>query len=499
MKLLALRVCEHDSNISYFDGVTLRYYKTERNKQSKHHAYKNLWEWRNDIKELWNVDYQDLDEIAIVIDPWRHNLPCDNESFFPAIEYEFLPASCKVWRINHHYAHSLSTWMLQDRDPDVSFVIDGFGDKDKAWTVFKDNTIVEEGSHHIHGSIGTEMAQAGRYLGVEAEHGIDIAGKVMGLQSYGTVDYEYLQFLKQFDIYSIIQIFSLEHWIRHKGDPLISRLTPLDWITTVHHRVGEVLLEFFQKHANPDDVISYTGGVAQNVVWNSVLKKHFKNLIIPPHSPDDGLSLGAIEWLRRKNQLAKFNIGNFPYIQSDQKPAIPTNDTIKQVAVLLAEGKTVGWFQGHGEIGPRALGNRSILMDPRITNGKEKINIIKKRENYRPFGASILVEHVDTYFDSSTVDAYMLLVTDVKTNDISAVTHIDKTCRVQSVDMYTNPIFYALLTEFYKLTGCPVLLNTSLNAAGRPLAASNKDAEDLFMFSNLDCLVVGNTCRLKDQ
>ena len=91
----------------------------------------------------------------------------------------------------------------------------------------------------------------------------------------------------------------------------------------------------------------------------------------------------------------------------------------------------------------------------------------------------------------------MLLVTSVKSDELRAVTHIDNTCRVQSVDMNTNPIFYALLTEFYKLTGCPVLLNTSLNVAGRPLAASDKDAEELFMFSNLDCLVVGNTCKLK--
>lgn len=492
MKLLALRLCEHDSNFSYFDGNKLHYYKSERTTQVKHHGFSNIWEWQRVIKSLWNLDYQDLDEIAIVFDPWVHNLPVDNEDFFPAIEYDFIPAKCKVWRVSHHLAHSLSTWMLTDRDPDISFVFDGYGDKDKSWSVIKNGQIISSGSLSVNGSLGTETAHAGRYLGVQADVDLDLAGKVMGLQSYGNFNQDFFNIIKEYDIYSLKEIFNIKHWVNFKKDPLLANLQPLDWINTVHYRAGQALVEFFKEYAGPDDLISYTGGVAQNVIWNTELKKHFKNLVIPPHSADDGLSLGAIEWLRRRHNLPPFTIENFPYVQFDTAPDDePTLDTIKEVAKILAEGNIVAWYQGNGELGPRALGNRSILMDPRIPNGKEIINRIKNREGFRPFGASVLSEYKSDYFDLDYETPYMLHVTQVKSNALQAITHVDGTCRVQTVKD-ENPNFRLLLEEFYKLTDCPVLLNTSLNLAGKPIAAFPDNARELFKNSTLDCVVIGN-------
>ena len=145
MKLLALRLCEHDSNFSYFDGTRLHYFKSERSIQIKHHGFSNVWEWKKVIKDIWNLDPTDLDEIAIVFDPWVHNLPLDNESFFPAFEYEYFPAPCKVWRISHHLAHSLSPWMMNDVEPTISFIFDGYGDRDRAWTVIKNEKIIDTG------------------------------------------------------------------------------------------------------------------------------------------------------------------------------------------------------------------------------------------------------------------------------------------------------------------------------------------------------------------
>jgi carbamoyltransferase len=498
MKLLALRLCEHDSNFSYFDGEKLHYFKSERTAQVKHHALNNIWEWRNVIKHIWNLDYKDLDEIAVVFDPWAHNLPHEDvETFFPAIEYEFIPAECKVWRVNHHLAHSLSTWMLTDQDPDVSIVLDGYGDRDTSWTVIKNNEIVKRGSFLNNGSFGTETAHAGRYLGVKADVDLDLAGKVMGLQAYGKINDRYLDVLKQYNVYSAKELFGIGNWFEFHKDPLVANLQPLDWIRTVHHRAGEALLEFFKEFANPDDVISYSGGVAQNVIWNTELKKHFKNLIIPPHCADDGLSLGAIEWLRKKHNLPPFKLDNFPFVQLDVAPeGTLTLETIKEVAKILASGKTVAWYQGHGEIGPRALGNRSILMDPRITNGKELINRIKNREGFRPFGASVLTEFKEHYFKIGYENPYMLYVADVVSPNLQAITHIDGTCRVQTVGD-DNPTFKLLLEEFYNLTGCPVLLNTSLNLAGKPIAGYPENAQELFENSSLDCLVIGNTITQK--
>ena len=138
MKLLSLRLCDHDANISYFDGEKVHYLKIERKIQKKYYAYNNLWEWRSTIKEVWDVDYKDIDEIAVVIDPDMHSLPPNSSNLYEL--YDYLPASCPVWRIDHHYAHSLSTWMLTEKS-DVSIVIDGFGEKDVPWSVFKNNIL----------------------------------------------------------------------------------------------------------------------------------------------------------------------------------------------------------------------------------------------------------------------------------------------------------------------------------------------------------------------
>ena len=126
-------------------------------------------------------------------------------------------------------------------------------------------------------------------------------------------------------------------------------------------------------------------------MWNAALKKKFKNLYIPPHTNDEGLSLGAIEYLRRKHNLRKFILPNYPFCQSDEAPPTgPSADTISKVAELLKKQKIIGWYQGNGELGPRALGNRSILADPRDKNMRDKVNEIKRRQFYRPFGCSTI-------------------------------------------------------------------------------------------------------------
>jgi len=492
MKLLSLRICEHDANFTYFDGNTVEYYKSERQYQEKHHAL-TLDTWQDEIQKVWNITSKDLDEIAIIFDPWHHGYEKVKENFFPCIEnYKNFKADTKVTRLNHHYAHALSYWPITNTIPTISFVLDGFGDFDKAWSIFKDGKLIEEGSHEFHGSIGTEMAQAGKICGIKCNHGIDIAGKLMGLQSYGIIDLEYKKQLTQYSIYDVLKIFNLQNWNNYKGNNLVGNLSQLDWIATVHDYIGDLLVDFFRKYCNTDDVIHYSGGVAQNVIWNTKLKKNFPNLIIAPHCADEGLSLGGMEYLRQKHNINKLTLENFPYKQKDQSAiTFPSNKTIDEVADMLANGKTVGWYQGHGEIGPRALGNRSILFNPTIPNGKNIINKIKKRETYRPFGASILKEHANEYFIDLPENPYMLYVGKVKDKNLESVIHIDNTCRAQTVDN-TNPIFRKLLEKFYEKTGVPVLLNTSLNINGKPICGTVAEAKELFDTSELDVLVVGD-------
>jgi carbamoyltransferase len=516
-KLLSVIVVEHDSNMSYFDGENLHYIKLERLKQIKHYCYPTFWDWMYDIKNLWGIDIHQIDEIVV---DFSHKIYSDEKlprSMKDVLEgktnatlvdkdldylHDILRCiflknkDIPVWYISHHYSHAQSTWMITDKDPDVHVVIDGLGDA-RTWSVFRNDRLIDQGNLEM-GSIGFEMVDAGKYLGIKSSNDVDIAGKVMGLQSYGKIDQDYLIFLRQFNFRQIREIFNRQHWNEYKKDNLVGRLTPLDWIRTVHFRMGEVLVDFFKTYANEHEIISYTGGVAQNVIWNTELKKHFPNLVIPPHCGDEGLSLGAIEWLRKKNNLPKFQLKDFPYSQFDIKPkTFLKRETIEKTAELLAQGKIVGWYQGHGEIGPRALGNRSILMDPRILNGKEKMNSVKRRESYRPFGASVLEKHSKTHFDLKNFDRYMLYTSKVISGNFPAITHIDGTCRVQVVDD-ENGDFKKLLEEFYKITGCPVLMNTSLNLAEFPLASYPEIVVDIFKSTEIDCVVIGNEIMLKE-
>jgi len=491
-KLIGLRLCEHDSNISYYDGEKVYYLKSERLYNIKHHAYDNFWKWEEDLKKIFNTDLKNIDEIAIVVDPWRHNLPLDNEKFYPAIEYKYLPFNKKVYRLNHHLAHALSCWPLQNKRPEYEIIIDGFGDENNAWTVIKNNKIIQRGFLDCNGSLGCAMAIAAINLGITS-NSYDLAGKVMGLQSYGQIDKNFKNKIN-FNMYSINQLFNFNNYIKYKKDYLLANWKKLDWIKTVHEKVSEILISFFEQitNKNYDATISYSGGVAQNVIWNTALKNKFKNLIIPPHCNDEGLSLGALEYLRIKNKIPKFKLNNFPYIQSDESPVdTPNEKTIIKTAKYLKEGKIVAWYQNNGEIGPRALGNRSLLFNPLIKNGKDIVNKIKKRENYRPFGASILKEHVEEYFDTSINNPYMLYVGKSIKDNLESITHVDGTCRYQTVDKDNN-IYYSLIKEFYKITGCPLLLNTSFNINGKPIMSKIKHAEEYFNNSDIDILVVGN-------
>ena len=485
-KLLGIRICEHDSNISYFDGETVRYYKSERNKQIKHHGYNNLWGWKHDIEKLWNMSVNDIDEIAIVFDPWQHKLPLDNEEFYPAIEYKYFPSHCKVYRVNHHLAHALSCWPIQKSRPEYEIIIDGVGDYNNTWTVIKNDKVIKRGYKTLHGSLGDEMCKAGEWLNIVCDNLFDVAGKLMALQAHG----ELLPFMKyklHHDMYSIDKLFDRQNFFDYIGDELVAHLKPLDWARTIHDKVSDILIEFFEDitDKNYDASISYSGGVAQNVIWNTALKNKFPNLVIPPHCNDEGLSLGALEYLRVKNNLPPFSINNFPFCQSDESPSsTPSKETIERTAQLLQQGKVVGWYQGHGEIGPRALGHRSILMNPEIPNAREIVNKIKKRENYRPFGASILKDFQKKYFNTDIDNPYMQYIG--YSDKYKSITHIDGSCRYQTVDGKT--IFHRLLQEFYELTGCPILLNTSLNINGKPILGTAQYVKEL----GLDAMVIGN-------
>jgi carbamoyltransferase len=495
MKFLSIAINWHDASICYYDGSKLEYLKPERFIQIKHYRVTTKEEFEKWIG-VWNITLDDVDEIAICNVPHPNSIP---ENSVLINSWKEILKRDNITILDHHLTHALSTQLFSDKDFDVAITLDGEGRKN-TWQVYRDGQLVVEGDVEKCGSIGHGVITIAEKLGIKG-HNVDLAGKLMGLQSYGKLDEGYLEILRQFDINNVgatvhrvgfgpttyssgDTVFSFERYQEYRKDTNL-----LDWAHTVHHRCGEIILDFFRSYAKPTDTISYSGGVAQNVIWNTLLKKEFPNLVVLPHCGDEGLSFGGMEYLRQKHNLPRIKVDNFPFIQMDESTDEIQDDTIEQVAKLLAEGKVVAYYQGRGEVGPRALGNRSILFDPRIPNGKDIINTIKNRESYRPFGASVLSQFAKEYFDLDFENPYMLYVGVTQKDNLKSITHVDGTCRAQTV---SEGHFFKLLTKFYEITGCPVLLNTSLNNSGKPIAGHIKNAVEEFATKNIDALVVGN-------
>ena len=260
------------------------------------------------------------------------------------------------------------------------------------------------------------------------------------------------------------------------------------------------------------------GGVALNGVANyRILKESsFENIHIPPSPGDAGSAVGCAQYLyfsyndkkriildSAKNIIENIYVG--PSFSTDEiKQFLSTNkikfeefdeaSSVKQCAKLISEGNVVGWYQGKMEWGPRALGNRSILADPRRKEMKDILNEkIKHRESFRPFAPSILEEYVSDYFEFDMPSPYMLMVAPVKRPDlIPAVTHVDGTGRLQTVSKNTNSLYHKLISEFHSLTGVPVIINTSMNVRGEPIVNTPEQAYNMLKKTDMDYLFLKN-------
>ena len=498
MKLLALRLCAHDSNITYFDGEQIRYKSFERDFQVKHFGFEGLYGWTR-ILEEWNITPQDVGAVGIVMDTHVHNeVYCNPEQIEENLEipvFRDLGFNCPIHRIDHHYAHSLSFWPL-GIEPNIHFVLDGFGDDWMYRSVWRDNKLIDSSKSngqmmHYSPSLGFIMTRLGSVLGLQG-HYLDQAGKIMALKAHGNTEFSAVPDVDHID--KLNDLWNFEQIERNAND----RNFTLDYIATAHEKTEQLYLKHFREFVKEGDIIGYSGGIAQNTIINKVLKDNFPNLVIPPHANDQGLSLGVIEYLRRTYNLDPFDTSGFPFWQDDETVPRPSEKTIKDTAELLAQGKIVGWHQGHGEIGPRALGNRSILMRPDDPEGKEWINQkVKRREPFRPFGASVLEDKVSQHFYWNGPSRYMLYVTDVlEPSKYPAITHEDGTCRINTVPKEQED-YYELILKFEELTGLPVLLNTSLNVNGKPIAGRVIDSLETFYKSDLDVLVCGDTLKEK--
>ena len=491
MNFLGISIRNHDANISYSSEKKIKYIKFEREFNQKHFGCFDYY-FIQYVLDKWKINIKDIDAVAYVTDMSFFNLPHYIDNLIEELKpknWFFKKFNCPFFKIDHHYAHSLSLWPLTDKS-DVDFVLDGVGDFEKTYSIFKNEKLLKSWNIDDAESIGRMITSLARSNNVDG-HILDLAGKLMGLKSYGKINIDFCNLFKN-EITEMQKLFAERKYYTLNTK---EEKSPLNRLASIHHKCENIVLNHFKNYANENEIITYSGGVAQNSVINGLLKKQFNNLIIPPHCPDDGLSLGLIEFLRKHFKQEPFENTNFPYWQDDVAPSsLPSLEIINQTAELLAKGKIVGWYQGHGELGPRALGNRSILMSPAVKNGKEILNNkVKKREWFRPFGATILEEFVNKYFDFKGKSEFMLFVTKILEKEkFSSITHVDGTCRIQTINYENNNYYYMLVNQFYKLTGIPILLNTSLNVNGSPICSKPFQALQLFQNTELDALVIGN-------
>jgi len=427
---------------------------------------------------------------------------------------------------DHHLSHAATACYSSPYAESACAVIDSFGEKGSmAFYHYKNQQLECLYECKGTGSIGFYYMKITELCGFDWLKGEE--WKVMGLAPYGKLNNEFYQLLKQTisvqgfkcshdseRLFSAID--TLEKFKRSKQNPIAEAV---DLAYTGQYFFAELMTQLLQhlQRLTGSKNLSLGGGCGLNSAFNGQIKTRtdFDQVFIPSAPADDGTALGAA-WLALHKTQPELKLATGNKILSPYLGSVISDDAVKglikhnrsldiqhfpdsicqQTATLLAKGQLIGWIQGRAEFGPRALGNRSILADPRTAETKDKINQnIKFRESFRPFAPSVLDDYADQFFENYHESPYMdktLRIKSAMQEKIAAVCHVDGTGRLQTVKQQWNPRYYQLINDFYQLTDIPMLLNTSFNVMGKPLVHSLQDAIAVFLTTGLDALVVND-------
>jgi carbamoyltransferase len=464
------------------------------------------------------------------------------EQFANAVGLPAVELKAKLHQIEHHQTHIAAGFLISPFHEAAVLSVDGMGDFTSTMTAMARGTSWEEKSRvYFPHSIGFLYTAITMYLGFPY-YGDEY--KVMGLAPYG--EPEFADIIRRMikpkgDTFEL----NLDYFTHHKrgvkmawndGAPIIepffsdllekdlgTRRDPSEPMTQRHDNIArslqvvteEIIMHLLRRLHDKTKCnnLCMTGGVAMNSVANGKITREtpFENVYVPAGAADNGTSFGAAfyVWNRilgmprgfvqdhaylgcsstRSEAVDAARAAGVPYEQLED------DDLVSQTTDLLLEGNVVGWFQGDMEFGARALGNRTLLADPRRTDMRDIINLrIKHREKFRPFAPSILEEHVGEWFEIDEPTPYMEKVFPIRPEKhqvIPAVTHVDGSGRLQTVSARTNPLYHALISNFHLKTGVPILLNTSLNE-NEPIVRTPAEAISCFLRTDMDAIVIGN-------
>jgi carbamoyltransferase len=508
LPLLSIDYCLNQYGLSYDDVDRYVYSSTESftgmEDQFEHHLKQPIEKLKfipHHLAHAYSSFYSSgFEEAAVVVADAMGNLIEETNSFgrrsenwYPNLQLPQLPKGGS-------WGESISIY---------HFKMDGYSEVFKKWQPFP-HPYQTDGQ----GSLGTMYGMGTYQLVYNKEKNDWSAGKLMGLASYAEKNFVDGHSLSVKELENDISIQLIEFYpeVRYYSD--FYQRANVAGLYQREQEQSSLILSRMAKRLTGSKNICVAGGSFLNCNSNELIIKSnlYENCYFVPPADDSGIPLGCA-WYGYQSMF-KMEKTTFlsPYLgKSYTKGEIKTeldkfpeceydyfedfDELVEITSQYLSENKVIGWMQGGSEIGPRALGNRSILANPSKVWMEKNINHLKGREWFRPFAPSVLFEKQSDVFESDVFSPYMLVTTSVKEewiNKIPAVTHIDNSSRHQSVTMDTNPKFYKLIKKFYKKTNIPLLLNTSFNGPDEPIVETPYDALNTFVERKLDILVIGN-------
>jgi len=511
MKNLVSIFAGHDSNISFYNAEKDEYHTIEIERLVQKRYFRlhedNSPEYQKDIL----IQCRDIAEREWGIKNDYEAFLVSSDGYIQTDPREIFNTEKVITIASHHQTHAASALYLSPFDQALIVSYDGggddghfniyLGDKEKGIRLLENIPSDFGGGYLLCGAMVREVSESSRHM-------LALSGKLMGLCAYGNEIKEYIHAFKEFffdrDYNKLAKVtgLPLKNVDTPWKDPLqmyvFEDKKGYDIAASAQAGFEYALFSVLDKY-DPDIPLIMTGGCALNVLVNEKVKCLYNRpLYVPPNPHDGSLSLGHMFLYKKPTKQVDITYKGLPLVDRnklqdyvDEYSATKLNK--KEIAELIKDGKIVGLVYGDSEVGPRALGNRSIVCDPNIADMKDILNSkVKFREWYRPFAPFCKQEEAQNWFETRNFDnlEYMSYAPKVKVDTLPSITHVDGTARLQVVTEESHSHFYELLTEFGKLSETNVLLNTSFNIRGYPILSSIKDALYALNNTEMDYVVI---------